>query len=361
MRGGCRRAQGRRGYGAAAVARAGKRAGGCLAIAWRHPAPTCLGGPTPISDAYTRQLLATLAPEAECCSAKLNADSNSSAPTKRRLSRAAAKLRNPEASTVQQVRALLLNLAAPAIAAPAGQLVLAGAALLLPAPVAPAAPLPAPVAAGAALALPAPVAPAAPHAVSDAESLVRVKAAVDEVLGGKLRSRMRTDCLLCVRGFAQPDLLRTYSEKGSNPHVWQCCLWEEHACPQSELVKEVMDAKEPELLQTTTFKTRKLRDTVQTEVLKLVQAECGIGLMGTPTVPTSAKRKMPDGSQSDTGKRVCRVTLKVPGDHGLAAASPRGQQADMFMGLRRPAVPTATAAAPAAVAAAPAAAAAAPQ
>jgi hypothetical protein len=359
-----------------------------------------------ITPERTRQLLASLAQEADACSRLANADKDSRTATKRRLKLAPDKLRSPQASTVQQVLALLLARAAPAVAAVAAQapphaLPLAdaapalaqpaaaeqalpvaepaGAALALPAPAEPAAPLaaidapvvavPAPphappladaaaalaqpaaaeqalplaVAAGAALALPAPVALAAPRAANDAESLVRVKAAVDEVLRSKLRGRMRTDCERCARGFAQPDLLRRYAEVGNrgNPEAKQCCFLEEHAYSLKALADEVLSVKETELLQTTSLKKNhhELHTAVQGEVLKLVQTECGIGLLGTPTVPTSAKKKqrMSDGSGIDTGKSEHRVTLYslVRGDSGTCKiAASQKRHVNVFMGLR---------------------------
>ena len=156
-----------------------------------------------------------------------------------------------------------------------------------------------------------------------------VASAVHEVLGGKLRARMRTDCERCKRGFEQPDLLRRYSELGKkgSPETKECCFWLEHAYPLTTLADEVLRQKEASLLQQTSFNKRKLHEVVQGKALSLLQSECGIGLLGTPTATTNAARTGSD-------KRIHRVSLYVREPDGKLKSM--GQSVNMIMGLRGP-------------------------
>ena len=164
---------------------------------------------------------------------------------------------------------------------------------------------------------------AAAAAPLDASAMV--SAAVNEVLGGKLEGRKRTDCPRCVQGFERPGLLLNYS-RIAKPELKECCCLAEHACPLSALVEEVLtQEKEKELVESTKLGVRKLKNLVADEVLKLVQSECGIGLLGTPT-EKSAK--------SGGGRQQHRVRLYAL--VGGKIKSVGGQHNNVFMGLRGP-------------------------
>ena len=151
-----------------------------------------------------------------------------------------------------------------------------------------------------------------------------VSAAVNHVLGGKLRGRKRTDCPRCVQGFERPELLLNYSNV-KNPELRECCSLLQHACPLSTLV----GAHAGEERRADAF-----------DQPRCAQADC-------PRRRRGAEARADEVRHRSAGNADCAPSEKAGGSRqqhkvrlyelgGAGNLKSVGQHNDVFMGLRRP-------------------------